>query len=447
MKILLMSHTGLVSGGAEQCLMEYVDVLTKQGHKCKVLVPSKGDMTAALSKKGIDFTTVGYGWATRPHRKVAAYKIMASTGNSLTKIFHTVEKFKPDVIVVNTAVIPWGLYAGKAFGIPTVLLVHEILSDKDPSLNMVPDYQTYGEILNKNTDYVVYNSQFVKDEFKDVMRLPKTSKNILYPLPPLDAKAIDHFFRKNTSAGKVKIAIFGALSPRKNQMEALQAVKLLCDQGVGGITLDLYGDTEANVSYTKTLRRFIRENSLSKHVKIKGFATNVYEKMNEYNVVLNTATYEPFGRTIIEGQLFGRVVITNSTGGGLELVQDKSTGLVYESKNPKQLAEKIMWVISNEQKALEIAANAKSIQFKKYVKTSRYDALLEAVEYFSEPKPVVAADNIFDPIMCLFQYNHQLNRQYKFVFRLFHNRVTRATKNMVTPPLRMAKKTIKQIIS
>lgn len=446
MKILLFSHTAAVTGGAEKCLLEYVEVLKARGHKCKVVVPYKGPMTKALSQLGIAWTVIGYGWATRPHRKVNQHKIMASTGNSLVKVFQEVEKYKPEVIITNTAVIPWGLYAGKAFKIPTILLIHEIISEKDPSLRMVPGYSEYREILNQNADYVIYNSQFVRAEFIGDLTIPQTSKDVLYPLPPLDKNKIDDFFKDNIIKKDLKIAIFGALSPRKNQLEAAQALKLLIDQGITNVRLDFYGDVSADPSYTKALRKYVRDSGLAQYIKIKGFAEDVYKRMNEYNVILSTATYEPFGRTIIEGQLFGRIVITNNTGGGLELVDDMGTGLVYDSGSPEQLAGKIAWIINNKQHALSLGVTAKQQQFDKYITSSRYDALLDAIVYFKSNDPQTSQADIFNPIMCLFQYNHQLNNRYRHLYRLTHNRITYPVKNMIVLAISKAKKIVKRFL-
>lgn len=444
MKILLLSHSGLVTGGAEQCLLEYVDVLTKSGHKCKVIVPQKGDMTKVLGKKKIKNVVVGYGWATKPHRQVNQYKLTASTGNSLFRIYQEVDKYKPDVIITNTSVIPWGLYAGRTFRIPTILLVHEILNDKDPSLDMMPNYKEYAEILNNHSDYVIYNSQFVKDEFSPDIKLPITSKKILYPLPKVDKAQIDKLYVKNEIKDTLKIAIFGVLAKRKNQIEAIKAAKVLVDQGVTGFTIDLYGDKDADIRYTKSLRRFIKENGLSKNIKIKGYSTNVYETMNQYNVVLSTSTYEPFGRTIIEGQLFGRIVIANNTGGGTELIDDHRTGLVYELGKPEDLADKIKWILDNKDTALQFGATAKNQQAATFLNNHRYDALIEAVGYF-EKQGSVASMEAFDPMRALFEYSNQLNRRYRHVHKIFHNRITRLIKTVAVRSIRGIKQLVKRL--
>lgn len=445
MRILAFSHTGLTTGGAEQCLLEYVNVLTERGHVCKVIIPHEGAMQKVLLKKNIQTAVIGYGWAIRPHKKVDAHDVLVSSGNSLTKIFQEVEKFKPDAIIVNTAVIPWGLYAGRIFNIPTVLLVHEVINDKDPSLDVLPSYDEYVNILNENTDFVVYNSEFVKGEYANDLTKPRTSKKILYPLPPLDKEKINYLYKPNDLEKTLKIAIFGALAPRKNQLEALEAVKILVEQGRTDLKIDLYGDVAANLSYVKILKNYIHKNALDKYVSIKGYATSVFETMNEYNVVLSTSTYEPFGRTIVEGQLFGRVVIANNTGGGPELIRHKETGLIYRLGDPNDLARQIEWILLNKDAARTLGVKAKTAQSRKFLTNARHDVLIEAIEHLKDSDQV-AVDDLFNPILSLYEYNHLLNERYRKIERLINNRVTRTAKRILGRVKSRVKRLIKEIL-
>jgi glycosyltransferase involved in cell wall biosynthesis len=446
-KILAFSHTGLTTGGAEQCLIEYVDLLTKRGHECKVIIPHEGEMQKLLTRKKIQNRVIGYGWATRPHKKVNAHAVLASTGHSLAKIFHEVEKTKPDVILVNTVVIPWGLYAGRLFGIPTVLLVHEIISDKDPSLNVMPTYEDYVDILNNNTDVIIYNSDFVKNEYKKDIIKPFEPKEILYPLPPLDKKLIDKLYRENEIGVTLKIAIFGAISPRKNQLETLEAIKILKDQGKDKIRVDLYGDAVANVQYVGLIKKYIKDNSLGDIIKIKGYTTSVYETMNEYNIVISNSSYEPFGRTIVEAQLFGRIVIANNTGGSVELVSHGETGLLYSLGKPEDLARQIEWVLAHKNKALSLGRAAKNIQKKKYLTNTRYEALFKSIDNIGDLiKDNSHKEDIFNPTRSLYEYNHALNERYKKIERLINNRVTRTAKNTLKRAQSKAKIIIKDIL-
>lgn len=446
MRILAFSHTGLVTGGAEQCLIEYVSLLSSRGHTCEVLMPHEGPMQKVFSDKGINNKIIGYGWATRPFKEVSQHELLSSTGNSLTKIFQEVERFKPDVILVNTSVLPWGLYAGRIFAIPTVLLAHEILSDKDPSLNALPDYESYLEVLNQYADVVVYNSEFVKNEFSKELKKPATPKDILYPLPPLSVEDIERIQKKNIINEKLSISIFGALAPRKNQLEALKAASILKQKGIDGFTIHMYGDVAANLPYVSELKRYIKDNKLEDTVEIKGYATEVYKTMNTYNAVLSTSTYEPFGRTIVEGQLFGRIAIANNTGGGTELIENGKTGLVYKLGNPESLADQIEWILNHKAEALKIGSVAQRTQTKRFLTSGRYDALIEAVEVLSKQASLVDEDS-FNPIRSLYEYVHVLNKRYEKVDRIINNKITRSAKHTYTRSKAKAKRIVKEILA
>ncbi len=448
MKILAFSHTGLTTGGAEQCLIEYVDLLMSRGHECKVIIPHEGDMQRLLTSKKIENRVIGYGWAIRPHKKVDAHEIRASTGASLAQIFHEVEKTKPDVILVNTAVIPWGLYAGRIFGIPTVMLAHEIINERDPSLHVLPSYKSYIKILNENVDTVVYNSDFVKGEYEKDLNMPKTPKKILYPLPPLSAQLINKLYKDNVIGDTLQMAIFGALAPRKNQIETLEAIKILRDQGIKNIHVDFYGDAAANLPYVNQMRSYIKENSLGSLADIKGFTTSVYEAMNQYNVVISNSKYEPFGRTIIEGQLFGRIVIANSTGGGAELIKHGESGFLYKLGDAGSLAKQISWVIKHPGNAVTVGKTAKGDQKRKYLTNARYDALIEAVENSSRnSKGIGCEEDYFNPISALYEYNHVLNERYKKIARVINNRYTRAGRHATRRVVQIAKRRVKEILA
>jgi glycosyltransferase involved in cell wall biosynthesis len=446
MRIILFSHTGLTTGGAEQCLIEYVTILNDRGHTCEVIIPQEGPMQSLLQERGIQCKVIGYGWGIRPFKEVDERELSISTGNSLSKVFQEVELFNPDVIVVNTAVLPWGLYAGRIFAIPTVLLVHEILSDKDPSLNPLPSYKAYLEMLDTMTDVIVYNSEFVKTEFKEFITRPKTPEKILYPLPPLDRAKIEDLYKENKVRDKLLVAVFGAIAPRKNQLEALRAAKILLDRGITNFSIDLYGDIAANLPYVSRLKKYIRENNLSGYVHLKGYTNNVYETMNKYNVILSTSTYEPFGRTIIEGQLLGRVVITNNTGGGLELVENGKTGFIYQLGDVDELAKRIEWIITHKSEALKVGRVSQEKQIDTFLTNSRYDPLIQAVEILSK-KAKLVHDDLFNPIRALYDYNQKVVAQYEHIDKLLHNKITRRVRRLGSRAKNKTKRMVKDIIA
>lgn len=417
MKIIIFSHSSSSFGGAEKCLVEYTEVLLNYGHEILVILPSEGELKPILEGMGIKIEIINYGWQIR-RRMMDKKGIILNNGYSLSKSYDITKRFKPNIIITNTVVIPWGFYIAKALGIPNILLVHEIISEKDKSLDMYPNLDRYMNTLNNSVDYVIFNSEFVKNEYRKLNK-PKISKNILYPIPPVSEEDIKGKYRENIFSENAKIAIFGVLAPRKNQLEAVEAISILKKKGIE-VNLDLFGDENADISYVKLIKDKIRKDNLSLNVRIMGYANDVYKEMNNYNIILNTSTFEPFGRTIIEAQLFGRIVLSNNTGGGAELIIDKETGYIYEAKSPNDLATKIEYILNNKNKATKLAGRTKNIQFNKYLRDDRYNPLLQAVDYYKN-YDIKYEDNIFNPIVSLAEYNRYLDIKYRKYSQISNN--------------------------
>ena len=421
---MLISHSPLISGGAEKCLVEYTEVLKKAGNACLVVVPAKGELTKLLTKKDIAWSVVSYVWATKPRRKRDVHSSIENAGRSLAGTLREAKKFKPDIIMVNTMVIPWGLYAGKMLNIPTVLLVHETLSDKQHILDMEPNYEDYVSIINKNTDYIIYNSVSTKRDYADLIKKPVVSKKILYPVPDLK-RYIDVKYKENEIADNVKIAIIGSMHKTKNQMEAVKAAKKMIDRGINNFTLNLYGDKD--VEYVDTMYKYIKKNHLEKNIEIKGYAEDIYDVINNHNVVLIPFLNESFGRVLLEGQLFGRVVIANDSGANPDLIDDMDTGILYEQGNINQLTDKLIWVLNNQEKALDIGKKARERQRKKYLTDEQYAALFDVVEFFKNHTKKEQTLNRYDPLISLGEYANGVDHKYRHLYRISHNRITRTT--------------------
>lgn len=69
--------------------------------------------------------------------------------------------------------------------------------------------------------------------------------------------------------------------------------------------------------------------------------------------------------SILEGFNAGLLVISSNVGGVPYLVEDNKTGLLFESNNHIELSSKMLWALANQEKTIEIIANAKQ-ELKKY---------------------------------------------------------------------------------
>jgi len=69
------------------------------------------------------------------------------------------------------------------------------------------------------------------------------------------------------------------------------------------------------------------------------------------DVFVVPSLYEPFGIVTLEGMAMKKPVIGSRTGGIKEVIEDGKSGLLFEPGNVKELAEKIKFVLKNEDEA------------------------------------------------------------------------------------------------
>lgn len=423
---MLISHSPLISGGAEKCLLEYTIALKSKGHDCNVVIPAKGELSRELTKNNIKSSIAQYSWATKPNRPIMGdVSYIENAGKSIANIFKVARTFKPDVIITNTLVIPWGAYVARAMGVPNALLVHETIIDKQDVLDMEPSYEGYIDTINKNVDYIIYNSEHTKDSYKELITTPVVSKEILYPVPELGTLFKDKY-KKNTIGDVLKIAIIGSIHVKKNQLEALQAATSLIKRGVSKFVINLYGDSDP--LYVNKVKKYILSNSLQDNVFIKGYTDDVYSVINDHNVILSPFLSESFGRAVVEGQLFGRVVIANDTGASIDLVSHEKNGLIYSSGDPADLANKIEWVINNKDKAIGMGLYARKEQSRRYLGATKYKPLFESIAYLASDKhknSVRINTNLYDPVLSLSYYSIGLEHRYRHIHRLIFNKYSR----------------------
>lgn len=124
------------------------------------------------------------------------------------------------------------------------------------------------------------------------------------------------------------------------------------------IKLKIIGDGLEEVN----LKVFASENNL-KNVEFLG-------KKDKYDVwkfikncsflICPSECYEVLGFTIVEAMLFGKPVIGSNIGAIPETVINGKTGMLFEPKNDKELAEKIDLLFQNETLIAQLGANAKA---------------------------------------------------------------------------------------
>ena len=101
----------------------------------------------------------------------------------------------------------------------------------------------------------------------------------------------------------------------------------------------LVGSDQGRTTYTANLVALAERLGVAGRLRIVGHADDMPAALMLADIVVNCSTSpEAFGRTIVEAQAMGRIVVAADHGGARETIENGSTGLLVPPNNAAALA-------------------------------------------------------------------------------------------------------------
>ncbi|HEY0624975.1 glycosyltransferase family 4 protein [Sphingomonas sp.] len=101
-------------------------------------------------------------------------------------------------------------------------------------------------------------------------------------------------------------------------------------------------------------------------VRMMGFLRPIEPWLAASDMLVVPAVEEPFGRTLIEAMLLGTPVVAAASGGNLEAIRNRGTGLLARADDPADLAAHALELIDHPQLADTIAHRARQEALAKF---------------------------------------------------------------------------------
>ncbi len=151
----------------------------------------------------------------------------------------------------------------------------------------------------------------------------------------------------------------GRLTTWKGQELFIEAINLVnIELGYEAFYAVILGSEQGRDLYKKKLIRLSEQYRMSKQLK---FIENCKNMALAYKIsdIVVSASIEPeaFGRVAVEAQSMEKIIIASNIGGSNETIVDEKTGFLFETGDAKSLSEKIMRVLSMEEKILKSIGN------------------------------------------------------------------------------------------
>ena len=179
---------------------------------------------------------------------------------------------------------------------------------------------------------------------------------------------------------KFHVGLFGRIDEYKGQHLLLEAVEKLTSEG-----LDIHAGIVGaafDPEYAKSLRELAEQKGLADRFHFFGFVETPIELMTCFDTIVLTTKNETFGLVLIEAMFAGIAVIGSNAGGVPEIIDHGQTGLLFETWNSNDLAEKIKMLVTDETLRQNLAAAGQKkahSQFNLDMQFEKFYAALESV--------------------------------------------------------------------
>lgn len=340
-KVLVLSHISDLLGGAERSMLDAFDHWTSRYDiepEFIIREPIKS-LAPALDKRGWKYHALRYTFWSDGRPPTHPEDILnnaAYNGRAIRAIEAIIARSKPDIVMTNSVVCPWAALAAQYQRVPHVWFVREYGDLDHGRIFEIGREETWQDVGHLS-DLVVTISKSLADHISQYIDKEKVA--ILYnpfKLAEIRQKAAEKVSSPFASPESLKAIILGNLAPTKGQLEAIQAVAELNNQGM---------DTELCVigapgekDYMQAINQVIAEHKLHAKVHLVGYKTNPLAYVALADVGIMASRREGFGRSTFEYLALGKPIVGANSGATPEMVIAGKTGYVFEPGDPGSLA-------------------------------------------------------------------------------------------------------------
>src|SRR3989344_627617 len=286
---------------------------------------------------------------------------------SITRILNKIKEWNIDLVYTNGAITLDGALASELVGKPHIWHIRELIGADKPCSFLIGNYNAI-KLISKLSKAVIVNSKATKEPF-DNFKI--TNSTVIYN--GFDINEYSH--RKRTYYLNEKLGLerknilLGYLSNYakwKNQKDLIKIAYIVKKENKN-IKFLLIGIKPKNTnSYFNSLASLVKKLDLEDTVYFLEFQENIVDIIKDLDVIATTSLFESFGRTIMEGMLMNKIVVSYNAEAPSELINNNKTGFLIEKGNILQFASRIVKIANNLPKYAAVKDRARKYAEKKF---------------------------------------------------------------------------------
>ena len=342
MRILYPIIDGEVTGGNVICF-QFIKEAQKKGWDVLVNSPAKGKFIDMIRDRCARIYHID---TTRSFRLDKSVEMMKM-----------IKKERIDLVHCHTPLPDTNLsrIAAALAGIPIVTHAH-----LRQALNQNPLIKGYQLMLDWCTsrlfcDRIIAVSEAVKTDFakqgspQSKIEVVHNGIDTAHDRPGKNSDAVRKEF--NLRNGQKLVGEVARLCGTKGQHVLIRAARSVVKEFPGAVFMIVGEDMEENGAYKKELENLAKEMGVEENLIFTGYRSDIPDLMNAFDVFVLPSFAEGLPVTILEAMSARRPVIATPAGGNTEIVVHDETGLIVPFGDYDQLAEAIINLLGNSEKA------------------------------------------------------------------------------------------------
>ena len=326
-KTILQILPKLDAGGAERVAIEIAEAVHQAGHR-SLIVAEDGPLTHFAKRTG----------ATVINLPLATKNILKIRRNS-RKLNKIIKSYQVDLVHAHSRAPAWSArMSTRKLGIPFVTTYHGSYGEHSA-------LKRYYNQVMVSGDRVVAVSQFISNLIKSRYNIDfKKLKTIHNGVDParFDPASIrgDRAVRLakdwRIEDGQPTILLPARLTGWKGQRLFIEALAKMRHREVVGV---LIGSDQGRYRYTQELMDLASQLGVGGRLRLAGNLEDMPAALKIADIVVNCSLEpEAFGRTIIEAQAMGKIVVATDHGGVRETIEPNINGFLVPPRDANALA-------------------------------------------------------------------------------------------------------------
>lgn len=217
------------------------------------------------------------------------------------------------------------------------------------------------KVLGPKTKYALAVSESTQMFMHQMRYIPLKNIEVIYngipleTIPKITTLKISELRKKyHMPDHAFVVGTVGRVVSHKGHLDVFKALKTLIPNNPN-IYYWVIGDGD----YMDTLKTWVHQNDLSRHILLLGFQKNILELIQCLDIQIFPSHMEGTPNTLYEALAVGNCIIACPSDGQGEILTNKDTALIYETGNHQQLAQCIESLFHNKNLIHNLKSKAK----------------------------------------------------------------------------------------